>query len=105
MFLVLHYDIDIDNKITTSTCHCGDEEWTSREYERGDINYMCFGTTPIYFRGSFYCVSSVGEVASYNIAVGEWKVVRNLFNGITHHNMGYEAFELNGELGLIYLEE
>lgn len=62
VFLVLHYDNnEIDPIITISTCHQGDEEWTSREYERGDINYMCFGTTPVYLGGSFYFVSCVGE--------------------------------------------
>ncbi|KAK1384105.1 hypothetical protein POM88_021840 [Heracleum sosnowskyi] len=50
----------------------------------------------------FYFVSSVGEVASYNIALEEWKADRNLFNGVAHCNTGYEAFELNGDLGLIY---
>lgn len=102
VFLILHYDVDIDNRITISTCCQGDKEWTSREYDRGDINYMCFGSTPVYLGGSFYFVSSVGEVASYNVALGEWKAVRNLLNGITHCNTGYEAFELNGELGLVY---
>lgn len=102
VFLVLHYDIDVDPIITVSTCRQGDKAWTSREFERGDINYMCFGTTPVYLRGSFYFVSSVGEVASYNDALKEWKAERNLFNGITHCNAVYEEFELNGELGLIY---
>lgn len=54
VFLVLHYDMNIDNKITISTCHYGNEEWTSREFDRGDINYICFGSTPVSLGGSFY---------------------------------------------------
>lgn len=101
VFLVLHYDIILILQLQLIRVTVEIKNGLAENMKEG-ILITCVLVLLLFTLvevSSLYLPLSAGKLISYNITLEEWRDDRNLINGITP---GYEAFELKGEVGVVY---
>ncbi|KAK1355562.1 hypothetical protein POM88_048818 [Heracleum sosnowskyi] len=95
------------DKIAVLTYRNGDKEWTAKQFNTVTDFVPC-PCDLVYHRGMLYIVSPLGQLASYNIANGEFKFEHLLVNRRFVQNiissMKHKVLVLNGELMILYFE-